>query len=54
MLERLKKGKLREQEETGMAEIKSTRGVSTGDKKEHIFLPDRRADWDRNEGDIVL
>ena len=35
--ERLKKGKLGKQEETGMGVIKSTRGVSTGDKKQHIW-----------------
>ena len=35
--ERLKKGKLGKQEETGMGVIKSSRGVSTGDKKQHIW-----------------
>lgn len=50
----MKKGKLGKQEETGMGVIKSTRGVSTGDKKQHSFLADRRADWESNEGDTVL
>lgn len=49
----MKKGKLGKQEETGMGVIKSTRGVS-GDKKEHIFLADRRADGESNEDHIVL
>lgn len=48
------KGKLGKQEETGMGVIKSTGGVSSGDKKEHIFLADRRADGESNEGHIVL
>lgn len=30
------------------------RGVSTGDKTELIFLAGGRADWEGNEGDIVL